>query len=357
MSQYFMSAHQIRVLAIVVVALLSLAYEARAGEWVSGTVSNAAGSRNYVLWVPSTYQNRDKRKPWPLVMMLHGCMQNPETLAASSGMNSVADKNNFLVVYPEQIKEANPLRCWNWFDTKHQTRDSGEPALLAAIVQQIGSTHSIDTQRVYVAGLSAGAAMAVVMGATYPDLFSGIGVMAGLAFKAATTVETGLAAMKQGGPDPRQQGLLAFQEIRSNPRSKSIRRLPVIVFHGDADPYLNPINGDQVIEQWATTNDYLDDGKGNGSVKSEPAQTIQGSVPEGHQFTKSVYNDRSGKLLLERWIVKGLGHAWSGSPAAAPFADPKGPNASEEMWRFFGETSLSAKSTKPKATKPKRRVS
>lgn len=175
---------------------------------MSGSASNASGSRNYALWVPSGY---DKRKSTPLIMMLHGCMQNPEALAAISGMNLVADKYNFLVVYPEQTKEANPLRCWNWFDTKHQERNLGEPSLLAAIVQQVGSTYKVDPARVYVAGISAGAAMAVVMGATYPDLFSGIGVMAGLAFKSATTVETGLAAMKQGGPDPKQQGLLAFK--------------------------------------------------------------------------------------------------------------------------------------------------
>jgi poly(hydroxyalkanoate) depolymerase family esterase len=337
---------------VLAASLLLFPNIAKAGEWVSGSASNASGSRNYVLWVPSGY---DKQRSSPLVMMLHGCMQKPEDLATISRMNSVADKNNFLVVYPEQTKEANPLRCWNWFDTKHQERNSGEPAVLAAIVQQVGSTYKVDPARVYVAGISAGAAMAVVMGATYPDLFSGVGVMAGLAFKSGTTVESGLAAMKQGGPDPKQQGLLAFKAMGDSVRRKSIRRMRVIVFHGDADPYLSPVNADQVIAQWAKTNDYLDDGKDNDSVKSEPNQTIEGSVPGGHVFTKSVYNDRSGRSLMEKWIVKGLGHAWSGSPAAAPFADPKGPNASAEMWRFFGETTLSARGGKPKAAKPKRR--
>ena len=318
------------------------------GEWQRA--SNASGSRNYKLWVPSGY---DKRKSSPLVMMLHGCMQEPEDLAAISGMNLVADKNNFLVVYPEQTKEANPLLCWNWFDTKHQARDSGEPSLLAAIVQQVGSTHNVDVRRVYVAGISAGAAMAVVMGATYPDLFSGVGVMAGLAFKSATTVETGLAAMKQGGPDPKQQGLLAFKAMGDKVPRKLIRRLPVIVFHGAADPYLNPLNADQVIAQWAKTNDYLDDGQDNDSVKSEPTRTIAGSVPAGYSYLRYVYGDRAGRLLLEKWIVKGLGHAWSGSPAAAPFADPKGPDASAEMWRFFAEATLSSPGAKPKTAKPK----
>jgi poly(3-hydroxybutyrate) depolymerase len=127
--------------------------------------------------------------------------------------------------------------------------------------------------------------------------------------------------------------------------------MPVIVFHGDADPYLSPVNAEQVIAQWAKTNDYLDDGQDNDSVKSEPAGTIEGSVPAGHNYTRSVYNDRSGRLLMEKWIVKGLGHAWSGSPAAAPYADPKGPNASEELWRFFSETSSGV--AKPKTRRAK----
>ncbi len=345
-----MKSKQITILLVLLATLLVLPNTVKAGEWISGRASNAAGARNYALWVPSGY---DKRRPTPLVMMLHGCLQSPQDLAAISGMNAVADKNSFLVVYPEQIKEANPLRCWNWFDEKHQTRDSGEPALLASIVEQVVSTHKIDPRRVYIAGISAGAAMAVVMGASYPDLFSGVGVMAGLAFKSATTVESGLAAMKKGGPDPRQLALLAFEAMRNHATGKSIRRMPVIVFHGEADPYLSPINASQVIEQWAKTNDYLDDGKDNESVKSEPAKTIEGSTPAGYRYTRYLYNDRSGRLLLEKWIVKGLGHAWSGSPTAMPFADPKGPNASEEMWRFFGETTLSSRATKPKATNPK----
>ncbi len=337
------------------IALIALALPrvAEAGEWVSGSATGASGSRNYRLWVPSGY---DKSTAGPLVMMLHGCMQKPEELAVISGMNELADKNNFLVVYPEQSNQANPLRCWNWFETKHQERDSGEPSLLAAIIRQLGSTHKVDVRRVYVAGISAGAAMAVVMAATYPDLFSGVGVMAGLAFKAGTTVETGLAAMKQGGPDPKQQGLLAFKAMGNQSSAKSIRRMPVIVFHGDADPYLSSVNADQVIAQWATTNDYLDDGKDNDSVKSEPAKTIAGSIPTGYSFTRFVYNDRSGALLMEKWIVKGLGHTWSGSPATAPFADPKGPNASAEMWRFFTETTLSSRAPKPKAAKLKGRA-
>ena len=340
-----------RTVILFAIALSFLAFPtlANAGKWISSTVTIAAGSRNYQLWLPSGHNTN---KPAPLVMMLHGCMQNPEGLAAISGMNEIAEQNNFLVVYPEQTAAANPLKCWNWFDPKDQMRDSGEPALLAAIIKQISSSYKTDYRRVYVVGISAGGAMAIVMGATYPDLFSAIGVSAGLEFKAATTVEGGLAAMKHGGPDPAQQGLLAFNAMGDSARTR--RRMPVIVFHGDADPFVNPANADQVIGQWAKTNDYL--AQKRIGVTPQPAMNVEGSVAGGYAYTKSIYSDRSGRLLMEKWIVKGLGHAWPGSPAAGPFADPKGPNASEEMWRFFGETTLSSASSKPKALKPKVRL-
>ena len=335
-----MSAQQSGILLIVLITLMSLTREARAGEWVNGNAGSAAGSRNYALWVPSGYV---KRKPTPLLVMLHGCMQTPQDLAAISGMNSVADFANFLVVYPEQTKEANPLRCWNWFEPKHQARDSGEPSIIAAIVERVRSIYNVDAKRTYVAGISAGGAMAVVMGATYPDLFSGIGVSSGLAFKAGTDVQSGLAAMKQGGPDPSQLGIEAFNSMRlswAKLRAGDKRRMPVIVFHGDADPYLNPVNAEQVIVQWAKTNDCLDDGRANDSVKGQPVQTSDASVRDGRSYTKTVYADSKGRLLMEKWIVKGMGHAWSGAPTASPFGDSKGPNASLEMWRFFGEASL-----------------
>jgi poly(hydroxyalkanoate) depolymerase family esterase len=312
----------------------------RAGEWVDGNVSTPSGSRNYKLWIPSGVP---VKKRVPLVMMLHGCTQKPEELAAISGMNDVAEANGFLVVYPEQPSTANPLRCWNWFDEKHQSRESGEPAILAAIVKKVQLANGVDIKRVYVAGISAGAAMAVVMGVTYPDIFDGIGVCSGLEFQAANSVESGLAAMKKGGPDPAQKGRAAFKAMAAGLQIRSKHRLPVIAFQGDKDPYVNLLNADQVISQWAATNDYLDDGKDNASVKNLPATKVEGSVPNGHKFTKSVYADSHGRLLMEKWIVNDLSHAWSGSPTAGAFADEKGPNAGGELWRFFVEASGGSK--------------
>lgn len=180
-------------------------------------------------------------------------------------MNAIAERNNFSVVYPEQTAKANPLRCWNWFDPKHQSREAGEPSILAGVIEEVAKLHSIDPDRIYVAGLSAGAAMAVVMGATYPDRFMAIGVVAGLEFAAATTAAAGFGAMRMGGPEPNHQGLFAFQAMSAGLKEKPKSRMPVIVFQGTADPYLNPVNADQLITQWFKTNDYLD---GNGEARA-----------------------------------------------------------------------------------------
>jgi len=326
-----------RKLIISIMALAFMQTAAYASSWVSGSVKNSFGARDYKLWVSTGYR---KEKAVPLVLMLHGCMQKPEDLATASGMNELADEKNFLVVYPEQVAAANPLSCWNWFEPKHQSRDEGEPALIAAVIQDIRAAYNVDARRIYVFGISAGGAMAVVMAANYPDLFAGLGVIAGEEFKAGTTVESGLASMKSGGPDPNQQGLLAYQAMQKSLGSK--KRMPVIAFHGTKDPYLNPLNTDQLIAQWAQTNDYLDDGKDNDSVSIKSPVKTKGAVPDGYSYTTSQFKDSNGRLLMEKWMVEGLGHAWPGSPVASRFADPKGPKASAETWRFFSETTLDA---------------
>jgi poly(hydroxyalkanoate) depolymerase family esterase len=333
---------------ISIAALAFLQTAAYGGSWTGGTVKNSFGSRDYKLWLATGYR---KEKPAPLVLMLHGCMQKAEDLAALAGMNDLADEHNFLVAYPQQAVTSNPLGCWNWFDPKHQSRDAGEPALIAAVVQDIRSAYNIDAKRIYVAGISAGGAMAVVMATTYPELFAGLGVMAGVEYKAGITVEGGLASMKSGGPDPNQQGLLAFQTMQQS-LGAAKKRMPVIAFHGTKDPYLNPVNTEQLIAQWAQTNDYLDDGKDNDSVSIKSPLETKGAIPNGYSYTRTQYKDSHGRLLMEKWIVDGLGHAWSGSPIANQFADAKGPKASAETWRFFTETSLDSAANK--TSKPKR---
>jgi poly(hydroxyalkanoate) depolymerase family esterase len=326
----------------------SAADMAQAG-WISGTARAVGSSRNYKLWVPATLE---KGKASPLVMMLHGCTHDAKEMAAISGMNEVAEANRFLVVYPEQSRLANLMKCWNWFDPKHQARDAGEPSILAAVVDQFRSAHNIDPDRVYVVGVSAGGAMATILAATYPDLFAAVAVFAGAEFKAATSVSEGLAAMKRGGPDPVQQGQLAFEAMRSGLARKKRRRMPVIVFHGTADTLVNLVNAEQAIAQWSKTNACLAaEHSENGFALTE--KVVDGEVPDGYAYRKHIYVEADARLLMEKWLVKGLGHAWSGSPKPSKYADPKGPNASAEIWRFFceaGSNSTASRLIAPKSS-------
>jgi poly(hydroxyalkanoate) depolymerase family esterase len=301
--------------------------------WTAGTVRTAGGSRNFKLWIPSTPESG---RPWPLLMLLHGCRLDAARMAAISGMNDVAEANRFLVVYPEQSRRANLLRCWNWFRPEHQERGAGEPSVLAAIVGQVQSNYNIDPERVYVAGVSAGGAMATILAATYPDLFAALAVFAGAEFKAACTISEGFAAMKRGGPDPTRQGQLAFEVMRSGLAETKRRRIPVIVLHGTADDRVSPVNADQIITQWGKTNACLAEEQAETGF-SLTEKVIDGKVAGGYAYQRHIYVENDSRLLLEKWLVQGLRHAWSGSPESSKYGDPKGPNASAEIWRFFCE--------------------
>ncbi|SFJ10935.1 extracellular catalytic domain type 1 short-chain-length polyhydroxyalkanoate depolymerase [Thermoflavimicrobium dichotomicum] len=283
--------------------------------------------RVYKLYVPSSYTPGE---PLPLVIMLHGCTQSPDDFARGTKMNQYAETYHFLVAYPEQPTSSNANKCWNWFDSQHQSRGKGEPASIAGVVHHIRSQYSIDTTRIYAAGLSAGGAMSVILGVTYPDLFAAIGVGSGLEYKAATSIWTANMAMLYGGPNPNQQGTLAYQAMGSFKRV-----VPTIVFHGTNDYVVYPINGNQVISMWAQTNDLAADGVDNDLMDDQPELVENKNVPGGRTYTKSTYQDQTGKVILEKYIVNQMGHAWSGGDSSGTYTDPSGPDASLIMWNFF----------------------
>jgi poly(hydroxyalkanoate) depolymerase family esterase len=288
------------------------------GRFLSGSCTNHAGTRAYKLYIPSGYAGQ----PLPLVVMLHGCTQHPDDFAAGTGMNAVAEDNNCFVVYPAQTKAANGSNCWNWFNAHDQRRDKGEPAIIADITRAIIREYAIDTSRVYVAGLSAGGAMAAVMGAIYPDLYAAIGIHSGLPYAVAHDMPSAFAAMKN-------------RKVKASARNTGRKAatpfghtMPVIVFHGDRDATVDPSNGDQVLAQCVP---LASAGSGpDGSVKAE-----KGAVPNGRAYTRTVLHDAQGKAVAEKWIVHGAGHAWSGGSSKGSYTDPKGPDAAREMLRFF----------------------
>jgi len=283
-------------------------------RFVEGTYSNPAGSRAYRLFIPSGYQGQ----PLPLVVMLHGCTQSPDDFAAGTRMNFVAEEQTCLVVYPAQRREANQAKCWNWFRTADQQRGKGEPLLLAGITRQIMRDYAVDPKRVYIGGLSAGAAAAAVMGATYSDLYAAIGVHSGLACGAATDLPSAFVAMRQGGGS----------DDRVIPGDGPA--VPTIVFQGDRDTTVHPNNGDQILEQSIRT-------------ARTQKQVHRGRVPGGHAYTRTIVTDASGRGIFEHWNIHGAGHAWSGGSPAGSYTDPRGPDATREMLRFFLAHSLPRK--------------
>jgi poly(hydroxyalkanoate) depolymerase family esterase len=271
--------------------------------------ASADGSRAYKLYVPGGYDGT----PLPLVVMLHGCTQSPEDFAAGTRMNDLAEEQIFLVAYPAQPQSANSSKCWNWFNTGDQHRDRGEPALIAGITRQVMRDFNVASDRVYVAGLSAGGAAAAIMGVNYPDLYAAIGVHSGLACGAASDVSSAFTAMRQGAGT-----------IGTGSQGHSQRRgtVPTIVFHGDRDMTVSAINSDQVIAQ------------SKGDLELFPT-TIHGEAAGGIKFTRTVESDSAGHAVLEQWTLHGAGHAWSGGSKDGSFTDPRGPDASREMVRFF----------------------
>lgn len=283
-------------------------------RFLSATFSNPAGTRDYKLYVPSGYDGQ----PVPLIVMLHGCTQSPDDFAAGTRMNAAAEEHHCLVVYPAQTREANISKCWNWFSAGDQQRDRGEPSLIAGITREVMHQYSVDPRRVYVAGLSAGAAAAAIMGNAYPDLYAAIGVHSGLACGVARDLPSAFAAMRHG-----QTGNGHRAAVRPDV-GKGRRVVPAIVFHGDQDTTVHPCNGDEVIAQSTL-------------ATSLETRVEEGRVIGGHTYRRSLYADPTGETLLEQWLVHGANHAWSGGSPAGSYTDPRGPDATKEMLRFFLE--------------------
>ncbi|WP_345813436.1 PHB depolymerase family esterase [Paraburkholderia sp. PREW-6R] len=272
------------------------------GTFSTHTFSNSAGQRQYRLYVPASYTG----EPSPLVVMLHGCTQNADDFAAGTRMNDEAERHGLLVVYPIQPQSANQSKCWNWFKPGDQQREQGEPSLIAGITREVMARYRVDPARVYVAGLSAGGAMADVMLKTSPDLYAAAGVHSGLPYGCANGLPSALAAMKGG-------------KLKRAPDGGAPQR-PLIVFHGDADHTVSPTNAAALVAPFDTEVTTVD----------IPPAAARGR--RGHTLHKRV---ASNGVEAEYWEIHGAGHAWAGGSQRGTYTDPTGPDAAAEMVRFF----------------------
>lgn len=279
------------------------------GQFLSLSYANAQARRDYKLYIPSSHGG----EPAPLVVMLHGCQQHPDDFAAGTRMNELAEREGFLVAYPAQAARDNGANCWNWFDARQQRREGIEPAWLAGLVRDIGKTQAVDRSRVFVAGLSAGASMAVILGITYPDVFAGVAAHSGLPMGAAHDVMSAFSAM-QGTVDSPGSGALGLA-------------VPTIVFYGDADPTVVPSNGAGVVDQALQ-------GFAESDLPLKKRERSSGALGD-KTFTTTGYADASGINRVEEWVVHGGAHAWFGGSAEGSYTDSSGPDASAEIVRFF----------------------
>ena len=275
-------------------------------RFLKRTYTGPAGSLDYRLYVPADHERRELA----LVIMLHGCTQNPEDFALGTRMNALAEEFGLVVAYPQQSRRANPNGCWNWFDRRHQNRGSGEPAKLAGLAQALAKEFDIRKERVFAAGLSAGGAMAEILAVTYPDVFDAVGVHSGLPYKSATDVPSAFAAMKGTGPrDPETPGA-------------GDRRVRKIVLHGLADGTVNSVNGERILDEVERGETPL--------MRSDLDWEI-----ETGRVTRTALNGEDGRPVAEQWLVEGGGHAWFGGDPRGSYTQTVGLDASRVMVRFF----------------------
>lgn len=273
------------------------------------------GALRYKLFIP--HGLRDAAPP--LLVMLHGCTQSPDDFARGTRMNALAQEQGYVVAYPAQSQRNNANRCWNWFRGEDQRRGQGEPAIIAALARDLIATRGLDERRVYVAGLSAGGAMAAVLASLYPDVFAAIGVHSGLPFGVAHDLPSAFTAMKHAAG-----GCAAGETARNN-------AVPAIVFHGDRDTTVDHRNGAAVIAQFRGVAGTAD----GAEARAARATVEAGSVPGGRSYTRTIHTNPDGCIVAEHWVVHGAGHAWSGGDPKGSFTDRSGPDASKQMLRFF----------------------
>jgi poly(hydroxyalkanoate) depolymerase family esterase len=319
-------------------------------------LSSADGSLRYRLFVPHDVGSR----PLPLVVALHGCTQTAADFAVGTRFDEVAGARGAIVLYPQQNKSANGQACWNWFLPEHQTRDRGEPAAILRLVDEISKRYPIDPNRRYVVGLSAGGGMAAILGEQAPDVFSGVGIMAGVALHSSHDVASAFAAMS-GKSAAQGTGIRGLPVTAQLPGAAVGSLHPLVAeLTAGLRPVMAPLGGgassapakavaERPPSAFARTRVMIWTGTDDHTVSPQNATTLahqycellgldaaQGEPGPGRSDAEIVeWRDPGGRVRIERWTVNGMGHVWSGGDGRGSFTYPNGPDASAEMMRLF----------------------
>ena len=305
------------------------------GHWSRGEHHESAGrltfapfvlpKRGYQLYFPADYQAAEHL---PMLVMLHGCKQDAKTFAAGTGMNVLADRERFLILYPEQQRLANLHRCWNWFDPSSQD-GNGEAAIIAGMVRMLGPKHNVDRERIYAAGISAGGATASVLASCNADLFAACAMPSGLMFRAASSAAVAMKVMRHGSDrDPALAAQAAFDLS-----CHKVAGMPIVVIHGDQDRTVDPLNAEQIVAQFVALNRLMANAE---NTVFDETQREENIAPNGKQYGYRVRNHGVAERPHIRAVsVHGLAHSWAGGNSSYPFNDPRGPDANELMWSFF----------------------
>lgn len=306
--------------------------ESAPGEFREGRYTDEHGTLRYRLYLPNAGAGTAR----PLVVMLHGCTQDPVDFAVGTRANEHAEAAGAIVLYPEQPQSAHPQKCWSWFDPAHQARGAGEPALLAGTTRAVIEETGADPERIFTAGISAGGSMAQILTAAYPELYRALAVHSAPAYRSAGDVATALSILRQGVTDAASLPgrVLAAMGDRARP-------VPTLVVHGSVDPVVRVVNGEQVLRQWAEVarrSGTATPQKAGAPIPTGcpdvPGLSVETSTIEARKpALRCVYSGAA--VALEYWAVEGMGHAWSGGSEAGTYTDPAGPDATERVFRFL----------------------
>ena len=299
------------------------------GGWLSGRYPKSLGAAAfrqrcaYFLYVPTTITRRNRV---PLLVMLHGCNQDALSFANGTRMNSLADEQRFIVLYPQQSARANPLRCWNWFH--RPTADgAGEAAAIAALVRYVARRYPVDRARVYLAGMSAGGAMTAILALRHGAIFAACGIVSGMMYRAADSALGAVQAMRTGSRlSPESTAAEAASKA-----SRGLRSVPALVMHGGSDTVVHPRNAELIVAQFRKFAELM----------GVPTRPLRGPVEQfftgnGRSYRQSDYG-RNEQVMLRSILIEGLGHAWSGGDGREMFNDPMPPDASRLLWDFLSE--------------------